>query len=92
MAAWETAAAADPGSDPAAWAWHLHNWLVCIHPFPDGNGRVGRLVLNQARRDAGLEWLSIAAEEGLDYAARIRSWRDCEGAHLMRQPNGGPCQ
>lgn len=27
-------------------AWRLHTWLVNIHPFKDGNGRVFRLALN----------------------------------------------
>jgi Fic family protein len=79
MAAWGVEAAAGPVDDPAAWAWRLHHALVCIHPFPDGNGRVARLVLNQARLAAGLDWLTIAVEDALDYAARIRSWQDREG-------------
>lgn len=45
----------------AKWAekdsWTAHNEFEAIHPFEDGNGRVGRLL-----------WLIKAIEEGYDYS------------------------
>jgi len=34
------------GRHPVVHAAHHHAWLERIHPFVDGNGRTGRLVLN----------------------------------------------
>lgn len=40
-----------------------------IHPFVDGNGRTGRMILNYQRVKAGLEPLTILADDrGLYYA------------------------
>ena len=34
----------------------LHSYALCIHPFPDGNGRTFRLFLNHLRQRCGLPW------------------------------------
>jgi Fic family protein len=38
-----------------------------IHPFVDGNGRIGRMILNWMRADAGLEPLLIMYQNRLTY-------------------------
>lgn len=40
-----------------------------LHPFIDGNGRTGRMILNWQRVKAGLEPLLIEAENRSDYYA-----------------------
>lgn len=35
----------------------LHVWLLCIHPWVDGNGRTSRLVWNMLRLAKGVPWL-----------------------------------
>lgn len=39
-----------------------------IHPFEDGNGRIGRMIMNWQRKKAGLPLLTIhSGDEQLDY-------------------------
>lgn len=38
-----------------------------IHPFVDGNGRVGRMIMNHQRVNHGMEALNIKAEERWKY-------------------------
>ena len=70
----------------SAWVWwgeltHTQGWeeirwahilFEKIHPFEDGNGRVGRMLMNWQRKKAGLEPLLIEARNRHDYYAWLR--------------------
>jgi len=45
----------------------VHLWLVWIHPFPDGNGRIARFLMNAALVAAGLPWLTIRIDQRGEY-------------------------
>jgi len=51
---------------PAQWYPH-HVKFEHIHPFVDGNGRVGRMLLNWQRLKAGLDILVIKYDERSEY-------------------------
>ncbi|MBA3556416.1 MAG: Fic family protein [Gemmatimonadales bacterium] len=40
-----------------------HLEFVTIHPFLDGNGRLGRLLLNLVALEAGLPWVTVRSDE-----------------------------
>lgn len=48
----------------AAWT---HAEFVRIHPFPDGNGRTSRLIMNYQLMAHGFPAISIAKEKRLEY-------------------------
>ena len=52
----------DKNGQAIAKAVLAHLMLVTIHPFPDGNGRVARLLMNAVLLGGGLPWVTI--EEG----------------------------
>ncbi|MDZ4388530.1 MAG: Fic family protein [Gemmatimonadales bacterium] len=57
-----------PGAARAA----LGHWgLETVHPFPDGNGRVGRLLMNASLAAEGYPWLTIRAEGRGRYFAAL---------------------
>ena len=45
----------------------LHHEFVAIHPFDDGNGRIGRMVMNFALMRAGYPVTIIPVDDRLDY-------------------------
>lgn len=45
----------------------VHLELVTIHPFTDGNGRTGRLLMNHALLSAGLPWVTIPNDERVPF-------------------------
>lgn len=53
--------------DPVEYAAWTHAEFVRIHPFPDGNGRTSRMILNYQLMSQGLLPISIQAAERLQY-------------------------
>jgi Fic family protein len=52
----------------------LGHWLVgYIHPFPDGNGRVARFVMNVFLAAGGYPWTVIRTEDRDDYMAALEA-------------------
>lgn len=50
-----------------------HLWFVWIHPFPDGNGRLARFLMNAAFMNAGLPWRTVRQEQRGRYFEALRS-------------------
>lgn len=55
----------------AAWT---HAEFVRIHPFPDGNGRTSRLIMNYQLLANGFPAVSIAKENRLEYFNALESY------------------
>ncbi len=55
------------GIDPIELAAWTHAEFVRIHPFPDGNGRTSRLIMNYQLMTAGLLPINIRTENRIQY-------------------------
>ena len=52
----------------------LGHWLFgYIHPYPDGNGRMARLIMNAMLASGGYPWAVIQVEDRDDYLAVLES-------------------
>jgi hypothetical protein len=52
----------------------LGHWLFgYIHPFPDGNGRVARFVMNTLLAGGGYPWTVIRVSDRADYLAALET-------------------
>ena len=60
--------------DPIAYAAWTHAEFVRIHPFPDGNGRTSRLLMNYQLLARGFAPISIAKENRLDYYNALEAY------------------
>lgn len=49
----------------------VHLELVTIHPFLDGNGRVGRLLMNHVLLSAGFPWTTVRSDERVPFFKAI---------------------
>jgi fido (protein-threonine AMPylation protein) len=58
---------------PVVHAAHHHAWFERIHPFVDGNGRVGRLILNFMLLQEGYPPAVILAEHRARYLQALRT-------------------
>lgn len=56
------------------WAAWTHAEFVCIHPFPDGNGRTARMLMNLQLLTEGYQPISIAKEERLAYYEALEAY------------------
>lgn len=58
---------------PVERAAHAHFWLVDIHPFVDGNGRVARLLMNLLLTQSGYPIAIIRTEDRQAYYAALEA-------------------
>ena len=63
--------AAKEDLSPIARALLVHLEFVTIHPFMDGNGRLGRLLMNHVLLTAGLPWVTIRSDERVPFFKAI---------------------
>ncbi|MEK6924501.1 MAG: Fic family protein [Candidatus Micrarchaeota archaeon] len=62
------------GYSPLVLAAIVHNQFENIHPFQDGNGRVGRLLLNNILLKHGLPPLNIELHNRREYYAALQAY------------------
>lgn len=60
--------------DSERWCWDVHYFFEHLHPFWDGNGRVGRLLMNALRLRLGLNWYTVRYEDRFSYYRDIEEW------------------
>lgn len=72
LVAWMTNESAVPTLDPVSFAAHLHHRFVLIHPFDDGNGRVGRLLSNYVLMKNAFPPIVIKSSDKANYFAALR--------------------
>ena len=61
---------------PIVLAAVVHNQFENIHPFQDGNGRVGRLLLNNILLKNGMPPLNIELKNRHDYYAALQAYEN----------------
>ena len=59
--------------DPAVRAVLGHFLFVHVHPYPDGNGRIGRFLMNLLLTAAGYPWTVIPVERRDAYMAALEA-------------------
>ena len=70
--------------DPDELAVRFHHRLVAIHPFPNGNGRLGRVAANYLIRGLGGELFSWGARADLETDALRAAYR-----HALQRADAG---
>jgi Fic family protein len=75
---------ASNGIDPVLKAGVAHFWFVTIHPFEDGNGRIGRAIADMALARA-----EGTAERFYSMSAQIEAERKQYYLHLEQSQRGG---
>ena len=59
--------------EPSARVVLGHFLFVYVHPYPDGNGRIGRFLMNVMLAAAGWPWTVIPVERRDEYMAALEA-------------------
>lgn len=70
------------GAHPVLIAAYLHDELVRIHPFIDGNGRTSRLLMNLYLLRKGYTLVNLKGSND----AKLGYYRALEASHIEKQP------
>lgn len=65
------------GEHPVTIAAYLHDELVCIHPFIDGNGRTSRLLMNLYLLQNGYTLVTLKSDNDI----KLRYYKALEKSH-----------
>ncbi|MCL5773106.1 MAG: Fic family protein [Firmicutes bacterium] len=49
-----------------------HYFFVTVHPYLDGNGRTGRILMNYLLLTSGYHWITIRADQRAEYFEALR--------------------
>jgi hypothetical protein len=84
---------ADDGMDPVLKAGVAHFWFVTIHPFEDGNGRIGRAIVDLALAradDTAERFYSMSSQMEAERKESICNWNgpSAEGSTSPSGSNG----
>jgi len=60
-------------TDPAVRAVLGHFVFVYVHPYPDGNGRIGRFLMNAMFCSGGYPWTVIRHSRRMEYLAALET-------------------
>lgn len=69
-----------PAPDTPHTAFTAHRRLVDIHPFNDGNGRAGRLLMNLVLIRGGYPPVAVRPEDRLEYTRSLQQEQAGQGA------------
>lgn len=58
-------------------------WFESIHPFADGNGRVGRMLLNYLLIGSGLPPIVLFENDREEYYLALEYFNDCQEIDKM---------
>jgi Fic family protein len=81
LVAWYSEKVADETYSRVQLAALFHYRFICIHPFDDGNGRVGRILMNLILMQAGYPPVVIKTQEKEAY---YRAIRQADGGDLNK--------
>lgn len=62
--------------NPLDAALYIHHFFQVVHPFIDGNGRTGRLLMQKILNDLGQDPIIISFENRSEYYDSIQYFRD----------------
>lgn len=72
------------GTDKERFCWTQHDFLICLEPFADANGRTARIIYYMLATALGVPIHVISADKAKTYNRHKREYRESVFAPRMR--------